>query len=106
MRCPTLPPTRAGLMTRTLLFGLAFLVSVSLHAGETAGVPQFLQTLTPRHIGPANMSGRITEAAVYEKLPRIQYVASASGGLWKTTNNGTTWTPVFDRAGTVALGSV
>ncbi|MCI0685190.1 MAG: hypothetical protein L0Y71_24085 [Gemmataceae bacterium] len=80
--------------------------SPHLHAGDTAAVPQFLHTLKPRHIGPANMSGRITEVAVYEKLPRIQYVASASGGLWKTINNGTTWKPVFDRAGTVALGAV
>src|SRR5471030_1513913 len=69
-------------------------------------VPQYLQTLKPRCIGPANMSGRITEVAVYEKEPRIQYVASASGGLWKTTNDGLTWKPVFERETTVALGAV
>jgi photosystem II stability/assembly factor-like uncharacterized protein len=65
-----------------------------------------LQALQPRCIGPANMSGRVTEIAVYEKRPSIMYVASASGGLWKTTNNGTTWTPVFERENTVALGAV
>jgi photosystem II stability/assembly factor-like uncharacterized protein len=75
-------------------------------AQETSPVPQFLQTLRPRCIGPANMSGRITEIAVYEKEPRIQYVASATGGLWKTINNGTTWQPVFEREKTVALGAV
>jgi photosystem II stability/assembly factor-like uncharacterized protein len=69
-------------------------------------VPQYLQTLKPRCIGPANMSGRVTEVAVYEKEPRIQYVASASGGLWKTTNNGLTWKPVFERETTIALGAV
>lgn len=69
-------------------------------------VADFLQTLKPRCIGPANMSGRICDIAVYEKQPRIMYVASASGGLWKTVNNGTTWTPVFEREATVALGAV
>jgi photosystem II stability/assembly factor-like uncharacterized protein len=52
------------------------------------------------------MSGRLTDIAVYEKEPRIMYVASASGGLWKTVNNGTTWKPVFEREKTVALGAV
>src|ERR1019366_588260 len=75
-------------------------------AQDVSLVPQFLQTLKPRCIGPANMSGRITEVAVYEPEPRIMYVASASGGLWKTVNNGTTWKPVFERETTVALGAV
>lgn len=65
-----------------------------------------LTTLKPRLIGPANMSGRVTEVAVYDKEPRIMYVAGASSGLWKTTNNGTTWRPVFDKQGTGAIGAV
>jgi photosystem II stability/assembly factor-like uncharacterized protein len=69
-------------------------------------VPQMLQALRPRHIGPANMSGRITDVAVYEVEPRIMYVASASGGVWKTVNNGTTWKPVFDGQNTSAIGAV
>jgi len=78
-----------------------------LGAGEARShVADFLQDLKPRCIGPANMSGRICDIAVYEKRPRIMYVASASGGLWKTINNGTTWTPVFERQATVALGAV
>src|SRR5205814_7502518 len=44
--------------------------------------------------------------AVYEKEPRIMYVASASGGLWKTVNNGTTFQPVFERETAIALGAV
>ncbi len=93
-------------MYRTLLLACTFFLTTLAHAGESSPVPQFLQTLKPRHIGPANMSGRICEVAVFEKAPRIQYVASASGGLWKTTNHGTTWTPVFERENTVALGAV
>src|SRR5947208_2332781 len=94
-------------MRRPLLLAVALaLVPVPVRAQEVAALPQFLQVLAPRSIGPANMSGRITELAVYEQQPRIMYVASASGGLWKTVNNGTTWQPVFDRERTVALGAV
>src|SRR5262245_45234208 len=95
-------------MQRLSHFLLSILVFVPnlLSAGESSPVPQFLQTLEPRHIGPANMSGRICDVAVFEKAPGIQYVASASGGLWKTINHGTTWTPVFERENTIALGAV
>ncbi len=93
-------------MRRLLAIVFLCLTGATLSAGEPSLVAQFLQELKPRHIGPANMSGRITEIAVYEKRPRIQYIASASGGLWKTTNDGITFTPVFERAGTVALGAV
>ncbi|MEM4284540.1 MAG: hypothetical protein QXS96_08660 [Candidatus Caldarchaeum sp.] len=36
----------------------------------------------------------------------VLYVASASGGLWKTTNRGITWTPIFDRWGTISIGDI
>ena len=88
-----------------VLFALILFVPLSASGQETP-FPQFLEVLRPRCIGPANMSGRITEVAVYEKEPRIQYVASASGGLWKTLNNGLTWKPVFEREKTIALGAV
>jgi photosystem II stability/assembly factor-like uncharacterized protein len=52
------------------------------------------------------MGGRVVDLAVVEGRPAILYVATASGGLWKTTNNGTTWAPVFDREATVSLGAV
>jgi photosystem II stability/assembly factor-like uncharacterized protein len=65
-----------------------------------------LEHLTARPLGPANMGGRVVGVAVVESRPATMYVASASGGLWKTVNNGTTFTPVFERAGTVSLGAV
>ena len=52
--------------------------------------------LTFRNIGPATMGGRIDDLAVLESNPAVFYVASATGGLWKTTNNGTTWETHFD----------
>ncbi|MBI1830464.1 MAG: hypothetical protein HYR84_03325, partial [Planctomycetes bacterium] len=92
-------------MKRLVLCCVIFFAPFPCRAQENV-VPQFLQTLKPRCIGPANMSGRITEVAVYEKEPRIMYVASATGGLWKTINNGTTWKCVFERESTISLGAV
>ena len=52
--------------------------------------------LTFRNIGPATMAGRIDDVAVLESNPAVFYVGSATGGLWKTVNSGTTWTVHFD----------
>lgn len=65
-----------------------------------------LDGLKWRSIGPANMGGRIDDFAVVESNPRIIYVATASGGLWKTTNNGVTWEPLFDDQTTSSIGDV
>ena len=52
-----------------------------------------------RSIGPALTSGRVSDIAVHPRDKRTWYVAVASGGVWKTTNAGTTWTPIFDDEG-------
>jgi len=57
-----------------------------------------------RSIGPAFTSGRVIAFAVDPSNAARYYVASASGGVWKTINNGTTWTPVFDREGSYSIG--
>ena len=51
-------------------------------------------------------SGRVARFAVNPADNRIIYVASASGGLWKTVNAGSTWTPIFERQGSVSMGAV
>ena len=56
---------------------------------------QFKQ-LKWKHIGPLRMSGRVTDIAKPLDQKSTFYVASASGGVWKTTNNGTDWQPIFD----------
>jgi len=68
--------------------------------------PKLFDALPARCLGPGNMGGRVVDLAVVEARPATLYVATASGGLWKTTNSGTTWTPVFERAATVSLGAV
>jgi photosystem II stability/assembly factor-like uncharacterized protein len=62
--------------------------------------------LRMRLIGPAFTSGRIVGIAVDPKDKNRYYVAAASGGVWKTINNGTTWTPVFDGEGSYSIGVV
>lgn len=62
--------------------------------------------LTARCIGPANMGGRVTELAVVESDPNTFYVATAGGGVWKTTDGGTTLKPVFDGQPTQSIGAV
>lgn len=60
------------------------------------------------HLGPINVSGRSIDIAVVGPKGKNYtiYVATASGGLWKTVNEGTTWEPVFDRAPSTAIGDV
>lgn len=62
--------------------------------------------LRPRNIGPAVMSGRIVDLAVVEIDPQVFYVASATGGLWKTTNNGVTFTALFTEEPVHSIGDV
>ncbi|MCK5378179.1 MAG: glycosyl hydrolase [Acidobacteria bacterium] len=59
-----------------------------------------------RGIGPAVTSGRIGDFAVDPADSSRYFVAVASGGVWKTVNNGTTWTPVFDGEGSYSIGCV
>ncbi len=64
--------------------------------------------LTWSHIGPVNISGRSTDIAVVTPKGKNYtiYVATASGGLWKTVNEGTTWEPVFEQAPSTSIGDV
>src|SRR2546421_1385664 len=59
-----------------------------------------------RSIGPAFTSGRVIGFAVEPNNPSHFFVASASGGVWKTVNDGTTWIPVFDREGSYSIGAI
>lgn len=59
-----------------------------------------------RSIGPAGMSGRIGGIDAVASNPGIIFVGAATGGVWKTTNGGTTWKPVFDDQPVAAVGAV
>ncbi|MFV8226038.1 WD40/YVTN/BNR-like repeat-containing protein [Christiangramia aquimixticola] len=65
-----------------------------------------LKNKTPRNIGPAGMSGRVTSIDVVTSNPDIMFVGTASGGLWKSTSGGIKWDPVFDDQVTASIGAV
>ncbi len=87
---------------------LAAALGSALLSGQTGTAPvadQF-KSLHFRSIGPAQASGRVSDIAVYEANPSIFYVGSAHGGVWKTTNNGATFTPQFQNEGLISVGDI
>jgi hypothetical protein len=63
-------------------------------------------SLRARNIGPAFVSGRVSQIAVFPDDTNHYLIAEASGGVWLTYNNGTTWTPVFDNYGSYSIGAI
>lgn len=59
-----------------------------------------------RSIGPGYMSGRIADIEVDRNDPATWFVAVGSGGVWKTTNSGITWEPIFDKEAVFSIGDV
>lgn len=85
------------------------LLAVSLGTPRAIGsqlVTPLLDGLRPREIGPATMSGRIVDLAVVEADTRVFYVASSTGGVWKTTDNGVRFHPVFSHEATHSVGDI
>jgi photosystem II stability/assembly factor-like uncharacterized protein len=77
---------------------------------EAEGSPELtsstISALRLREIGPAFMSGRIVEIAVDPEDSSTWYFAAASGGVWKTENAGTTWSPIFDSYDSYSVGTI
>ena len=59
-----------------------------------------------RGIGPAMISGRITDIAVDPRNDAVRYATAGSGNVWKTTNAGTTWSPIFDGEKSYSIGCI
>ena len=95
----------ARVVALTGLFA-ALLVPVSPVAQTPQGARQLSADFPWRNIGPANMSGRITDIDAVESDFSTVLVGAASGGVWKSTTAGTTWEPIFDQYGTSAIGDV
>ncbi|NOT33989.1 MAG: glycosyl hydrolase [Candidatus Eisenbacteria bacterium] len=68
--------------------------------------PETWSGLAFRGIGPALTSGRIGDLAIHPSDLNTWYVAACSGNLWKTSNRGTTWAPIFDKEGSYSIGCV
>ncbi len=68
--------------------------------------PKLLSKWEWRNIGPATMGGRIADLAGVPGDPNLVYAAAGSGGLFKSTNAGTTWRPIFDHETTISIGGI
>jgi photosystem II stability/assembly factor-like uncharacterized protein len=94
-----------------ILMTLAVLAAPSGPAAAQApGTESLVRSFTYRNLGPFRMGARLSDFAVPDTPDKAHrstyYVAAWTGGLWKTTNNGTTFTPVFDGQTKLAIGDV
>ena len=102
--------TAMGLRRRScvvlcLVVGLATLFA-PLAAQTPTEIEETLQGLSWRSIGPAEMGGRTVDIAGIPGDPTTVYMATGSGGLWKTLDGGTTWKSIFESGNTLSLGAV
>ncbi|HAS42926.1 MAG TPA: glycosyl hydrolase [Microscillaceae bacterium] len=93
-------------IARFLWLGLCCLLTIPSFSQNTQVKSSTVAGLKFRNIGPALFSGRVIDLAVNPNNFSEYYVAAASGGIWKTTNAGTTWKPIFDRYGSYSIGCI
>ncbi|MCX7554877.1 hypothetical protein OS175_13435 [Marinicella sp. S1101] len=89
-----------------ITIGLVPIPSLFAKTAHKEAISKAVSGLELRGIGPAFMGGRIADIAVSPTDQSTWYVAVGSGGLWKTTNRGTTWTPIFDSQKSYSIGTV
>jgi len=91
-------------MKRLIFLMLALLI---LPCIVMAGIDsKIFEGLNVRCIGPANMSGRIGAIDAVQSDPNIIYVGAATGGVWKSTDGGVTWKPIFDEQPVASIGAI
>ncbi len=88
------------------LFSFLFLSISSFGQGDLSLYQDAANGLTFRPIGPAMMGGRIQDIAVNPNDKSNWYIAVGSGGVWKTTNSGVTFSPVFDQQNSYSIGTI
>lgn len=95
-------------MKNTLILWLVCLLTLPMtlvaEEGDSSDSP--FEGIKLRSIGPALMSGRIADIAIHPEDENTWYVGVGSGGVWKTTNAGTTWQTIFDDEAVYSIGSV
>ncbi|MEQ8478011.1 hypothetical protein [Fulvivirga sp.] len=91
--------TKSGMLLGMLMFFCFTLKAQKVDMSVFKG-------MTPRSIGPAGMSGRVTAIDAVDDNKDIIYVGTASGGLWKSINGGISFNPVFDKEKVMSIGAV
>ena len=101
-------PSSHGGAPRPLRRGAFLLLTGLFAATGSAGqeVEVVVEAMTLREIGPAVAGGRIADIEVDPRDPARWWVAAGSGGVWRTDNAGTTWTPVFDDMPSYSIGDI
>ena len=89
---------------RRLLFFLLLITGIT--QAQTVNINTAFKNWKPRNIGPSGMSGRIVAIDAVHANPSIIYLGAASGGVWKTENGGSEWTPLFDEQPIQNIGSM
>src|ERR671938_586597 len=82
------------------------LAATTAHAQDAQSVRQAALKLGWRSIGPTNEAGRVAVVVGVPGDYKTFYVAGANGGIFKTTNAGVTWTPIFDDQPSVSIGAI
>ena len=93
------------MIKRYSLFLLLVMIISNASFGQKIGLDQF-KSWKPRNIGPAGMSGRITAIDAVVADPNTIYLGAASGGVWKTINQGASWDAVFEEQPILNIGSI
>ncbi|MCJ7581734.1 MAG: hypothetical protein MUP98_14525, partial [Candidatus Aminicenantes bacterium] len=90
-----------------LLTALCLMViGTGLIFAQSSVATKDLNVFSWRHIGPWTFSGRITDFAVPKGQNQTYYVATASGGVWKTEDSGISFVPIFDQYGNMSIGNI
>nr|MDJ0940659.1 hypothetical protein [Woeseiaceae bacterium] len=102
----TFPGQARSLLIAAIAALLPLLATTATAADDADPIASVIKGLPMRAIGPAFMGGRISHIEVHPEDPRTWYVAVGSGGVWKTTNAGTTFEPIFDDQGSYSIGTI
>ena len=99
-------PLSGPLVAGALILAAAAPPALHAQAPDRGRIEAAAAGLELRAIGPALMGGRIADVEIHPSRRSTWYVAAGSGGVWKTTNAGTSWTPIFDDQPSYSIGEI
>uniref|UniRef100_UPI0040485611 WD40/YVTN/BNR-like repeat-containing protein n=1 Tax=Roseivirga sp. TaxID=1964215 RepID=UPI0040485611 len=83
------------------------IIGLSTHFSQAQKIPtNVADKIYFRQIGPTRQGGRYVDFAIVDEATKVIYAATASGGVWKTVNNGISWESIFDNESIISVGAV